>query len=187
MNLKKAKGVSSPGEEEKRWEEEENLQLLEGSEAKHYRELAARANYLAQDRVDIQFATKEICRGMCNPCKGDLKKLRRLTRYLITVLIMVMKYEWQQDGDRMLGHTDSNVAGCRNTAKSTSGGVISMGTHYLKSWSSTQKTIALSSGEAELTAVVKCSCECIGMVQLADDWGLSVEADVLVDSTAALG
>ena len=62
-----------------------------------------------------------------------------------------------------------------------------MGTHYLKSWSSTQKTIALSSGEAELTAVVKCSCECIGMVQLAEHWGLEIEADVLVDSTAALG
>ena len=59
--------------------------------------------------------------------------------------------------------------------------------HYLNSWSSTQKTIALSSGEAELTAVVKCSCECIGMVQLAEDWGLIIEADVLVDSTAALG
>ena len=62
-----------------------------------------------------------------------------------------------------------------------------MGTHYLKSWSSTQKTIALSSGEAELTAVVECSCECIGMVQLAEDWGLNLEGDILVDSSAALG
>ena len=187
LNLKEAKGVSSPGEEEKRWEEEDNRQLLEGAEARHYRELAARANYLAQDRIDIQFATKEICRGMCNPTRGDLKKLRRLTRYLITVPRVVMRYDWQEDGYRMLGHTDSDFAGCRATAKSTSGGVISMGTHYLKSWSSTQKTIALSSGEAELTAVVKCSCECIGMVQLAADWGLMLDADVLVDSTAALG
>ena len=70
MNLKEAKGVSSPGEEEKRWGEEENRQLLEGTEARHYRELAARANYLAQDRVDIQFATKEICRGMCSPARA---------------------------------------------------------------------------------------------------------------------
>jgi hypothetical protein len=124
---------------------------------------------------------------MCNPTRGDLKKLRRLTRYLITVPRVVMRYDWQEDGYRMLGHTDSDFAGCRATAKSTSGGVISMGTHYLKSWSSTQKTIALSSGEAELTAVVKCSCECIGMVQLAADWGLMLDADVLVDSTAALG
>ena len=59
--------------------------------------------------------------------------------------------------------------------------------HYLKSWSSTQKTIALSSGEAELTALVKCSCETIGILQLAADWDMSLEGDIFVDSSAALG
>ena len=62
-----------------------------------------------------------------------------------------------------------------------------IGNHYIKSWSSTQKTIALSSGEAELTALVKTSCEIIGMLQLAADWGLDYEGEVLVDSSAALG
>ena len=61
------------------------------------------------------------------------------------------------------------------------------GKHYLKSWSSTQKTIALSSGEAELTAAVKCSCEIIGILQLAADWGERHEGRVYVDSSAALG
>ena len=187
MNLKNAKGVSSPGEDQKRWEEEENSVLLEGAEAKRYRELAARANYLAQDRIDIQFATKEICRGMCTPCKGDVKKLRRLARYLITVPRMVMNYHWQQDTRQIKGYTDSNFAGCRTIAKSTSGGVLMIGTHYIKSWSSTQKTIALSSGEAELTAVVKCSCETIGVIQLAQDWGIDLEGEIMVDSSAALG
>ena len=32
------------------------------------------------------------------------------------------------------------------------------------------KTVALSSGEAELPAAVKCSCETIGILQLAEDW-----------------
>ena len=62
-----------------------------------------------------------------------------------------------------------------------------LGTHYIKSWSSTQKTIALSSGEAELTAVVKCSCETIGILQLSADWWMELEGEVLVDSSAALG
>ena len=31
-----------------------------------------------QDRADIQFATKEVCRGMCHPTKGDVIRLRRL-------------------------------------------------------------------------------------------------------------
>ena len=62
-----------------------------------------------------------------------------------------------------------------------------IGNHYIKSWSSTQKTIALSSGEAELTALVKCSCECIGILQLAADWQMNLEGDIFVDSSAALG
>eukprot|EP00969_Alexandrium_andersonii_P096212 4248494-Alexandrium_andersonii.AAC.1 len=32
-------------------------------EATRYRALAARANYLAQDRPDVQYATKELRRG----------------------------------------------------------------------------------------------------------------------------
>ena len=166
---------------------EENKKVLEGEEAKQYRELAARANYLAQDRVDIQFATKEICRGMCTPTRGDVKRLKRLARYLITIPRVVVKYQWQEEVSELTSFSDSDFAGCRETAKSTSGGVIMRGGHYIKSWSATQKTIALSSGEAELTALVKCSCESIGMTQLAYDWGLEFEVSVMVDSSAAIG
>ena len=187
LNLKDAKGVSSPCEDEQRWEDDENRKLLDEVEGRKYRELAARANYLAQDRMDIQYATKEVCRGMCNPSKGDVKKLRRLARYLIMVPRLVMKFAWQDDGHQVRSYSDSDFAGCRRTAKSTSGGVITIGSHYIKSWSSTQKTIALSSGEAELTAVVKCSCETIGILQLAEDWGVYLEGDIMVDSSAALG
>ena len=187
LNLKGANGVSTPAEDEKRWEQDENRIELEVKEARQYRELSARANYLAQDRVDIQFATKEVCRGMCTPRRGDIKKLRRLARYLITVPRAIVQYGWQRPVESITSFTDSDFAGCKVTAKSTSGGVILAGAHYLKSWSSTQKTIALSSGEAELTALVKCSCESIGMVQLAANWGLIYEADIFVDSSAALG
>ena len=163
------------------------LEELEGAEASKYRALAARANYLAQDRPDIQFATKEICRGMCTPTKGDVRKLRRLGRYLVTKPRMIIKYGWQVLQHKMTGFSDSDFAGCRRTARSTSGGVLMLGDHFIKSWSATQKTVALSSGEAELTALVKCSCEVIGAVQLAADWNIEVEGDVYVDSSAALG
>ena len=62
-----------------------------------------------------------------------------------------------------------------------------IGSHYIKSWSSTQKTIALSSGEAELCALVKCSCELLGALQLARDWEHELHGEVHVDSSAALG
>ena len=48
------------------------------------------------------------------------------------------KYEYQERTDRVDGYTDSDWAGCRRTAKSTSGGLIRIGSHYVKSWSTTR-------------------------------------------------
>ena len=62
-----------------------------------------------------------------------------------------------------------------------------VGSHCIKTWSATQKSITLSSGEAELVAAVKMSCELIGLCQLAKDWGQDFKAKVWVDSSAAIG
>ena len=60
------------------------------------------------------------------------------------------------------------------------------GAHCLKTWASTQKNITLSSGEAELVAIVKMSTEIIGMTQLGEEWGLALKGSVKTDSSAAL-
>ena len=78
-------------------------------------------------------------------------------------------------------------AGCKATGRSTSGGVVMIGGHNLKTWSTTQKSVTLSSAEAELVAAVKMSAELIGIVQLAAEWGMSLEGKVHVDSAAAIG
>ena len=82
--------------------------------------------------------------------------------------------------------SDSNWAGCRRTASSTSGGVMMGGTHYLKSWSGTQKNVTLSSAEAELLVAVKASGEALGMLQLMSSVGVPMTASIMVDSSAAL-
>ena len=62
-----------------------------------------------------------------------------------------------------------------------------LGKHTIKTWSTTQKSITLSSAEAELVAAVKMSTELIGITQLAEDWGLPLKGRVQVDSSAAIG
>ena len=57
----------------------------------------------------------------------------------------------------------------------------------LKHWSSTQKTTALSTGEAELGGILKGSSEVLGMQSLAADLGMELEANVLTDASAAVG
>ena len=61
-----------------------------------------------------------------------------------------------------------------------------IGSHCLKAYSVTQKFVTLSSGEAELMALVKATAEAIGLCQLAEGWKDSLEADVYVDSSAAI-
>ena len=74
--------LSHPGGDKKTIEEEERSEELRGQEATRFRAVAARSNYLAADRPDIQYAVKEVCRRMAKPVSSDWKKLVRLARYL---------------------------------------------------------------------------------------------------------
>jgi hypothetical protein len=49
------------------------------------------------------------------------------------------------------------------------------------------KHITLSSGEAELVAMVNMACEVIGDIQLAGEWGITTVGNIYADSSAALG
>ena len=61
----------------------EELFELSAKEARWFRGVAARCNYLAQDRVDLQYATKEASRRMAKPRQADFALLKRLGRYLL--------------------------------------------------------------------------------------------------------
>ena len=187
MNMEDGKEVSTAGEDDKPWKEQEENVPLPKEQETEYRALAARANYLANDRVDIQYAVKEICRGMAKPMVRHKRMLKRLARYLVGKPRLVSKFPMQDAGNELWGYSDSDWAGCKKTAKSTSGGIIMKGGHMIKSWSSTQKSITLSSGEAELVAAVKLCTEVLGITQLAADWGIKMEGKLFVDSNAAIG
>ena len=64
---------------------------------------------------------------------------------------------------------------------------MTVGSHVLKTDSRQQKTVALSSAEAELHAMVAASAEALGIVSLMKDMGVDAIGEVYVDSSAALG
>jgi hypothetical protein len=192
MGMTDAKGVSTAGVDEPihgtgHEGVESEGEPLGQEEATAYRAIAARANYLAPDRPDMQYATKEICRRMCEPKQKDWMRLKRLARYLVHRPRVVAKFLWQREGSSLEVHTDSNWAGCKSTRKSTSGGLVAVGLHCIKAWSKTQATIALSSGEAELFAVVKGVCEALGVASLLRDLGVEQSIRLHTDAAAALG
>jgi hypothetical protein len=61
-----------------------------------------------------------------------------------------------------------------------------VGKHVIKTWSTTQSIIALSSGEAELYALVKGASQSLGLVSLAGDFGREMGARIWSDSSAAI-
>ena len=89
--------------------------------------------------------------------------------------------------DSLQAFTDSDWAGDKLTRKSTSGGVIMFGDHMLKSWSTTQQVIAMSSGEAELYALIKGASQIKGMMTQFKEWGTEVNGIIRTDASAALG
>ena len=152
-----------------------------------FRALAARANHLSHDRPDLAYAAKELCREFAVPTQASLLRLKRLIRYLVRVPRLVFQYRWQKDSNGFDIHVDTDFAGCRATRRSTSGGVALRGTHCIQHWSSTQATIALSSGEAELSGLVNGATYGIGLRSLAHDLGLEFSITLKSDATAALG
>ena len=86
--------------------------------------------------------------------------LKRIGRYFRGVARCVQHFHWSSEDEDQLGFADSDWAGSKGDAKSTSGGALLWGGHLLKSWSTGQLTIALSSGEAELYALTKVAAQC---------------------------
>ena len=167
--------------------ESDEPEELAREDARRYRAIAARLNYLAPDRFDVGYSTKEAARNMARPLNGDFEKLKRIGRYLVGRPRLISKYAWQKLNGTVTTFADSDWAGCEKTRRSTSGGIVTIGTHVLKTWSKQQKTVALSSAEAELHAMVAASAETLGIIALMADMGMRVEGEVYSDSTAALG
>ena len=151
-----------------------------------FRGAAARANYLASDRIDCQFPSKEICRYMANPTAHAWKALKRLCRYHRSAPRLVYEYR-KQSVECIDVYTDTDWAGCPRTRKSTSGGVVMLGQHTMKHWSSTQTSTALSSGEAEFAGVIRGSGQGLGYQALLEDLGIKAPLRVWTDSSAAIG
>ena len=61
------------------------------------------------------------------------------------------------------------------------------GSHCIKHWSTTQSTIAFSSGEAELGGLCKGAAYAVGIRAVARDLGIDLKIKLFSHAAAALG
>ena len=110
-------------------EEQDGELELDRETAWKYRSIVARANFLAQDRPDIRYAVKELCREMSCPKMRSWGALKKLCRYLRGVPRMVQRVPIVGETSEYLEiFVDSDWAGCQGTRNSTK--------HYAPSFSS---------------------------------------------------
>ena len=183
--LEGAKSVATPGVKMTFTDLEEDQDLPQRLHTA-FRGAAARSNYLSADRIDGQYACKEVCRWMAKPSGQSWKALKRICRFLNGAPRLVYSYPVQH-AEGVDVYTDTDWAGCPRTRKSTSGGCVMLGRHTIKHWSATQASISLSSGEAEFAGVIRGAGQGLGYQALLKDLGVNARLRVWTDSSAAIG
>ena len=115
--------------------------------------------------------------------------MKKCVRYLKGKPRLIQRYAMQAIPEQLTGYSDADFAGCTTSRKSTSSSIVFFGKHLLRSSSTTQSVIALSSGESEFYAAVKAASVLLGMKAMMNDLGVNLKTPIklYVDSTACLG
>lgn len=116
---------------------------------------------------------------MSQPTVNSWNKLKRIARYLERRPRIVHTYEWQSpcaidvfvDTDGRM-QQDTQVDISRGHAEG----------HLLRHWSSTQTTVAFSSGDAELRGIAKETAHGLGLQSIGIDFGIEMEVTIHTDS-----
>ena len=93
---------------------------LAADKCKAFRSNCMRALYLAIDRPDIQFCSKEIARSMATPTVYADETLKGMARFLVGTPRVVWRFPRQAWPGTILGQYDANWAACLITRKSSS-------------------------------------------------------------------
>lgn len=151
-----------------------------------YREAIGCLMYLtAGTRPDIAYAVSKAARSMESPTQNDWTMVKRIFKYLRGTSTYGILYKI--DGSTLQVYSDADFGGCSKTRRSTTG-VISIISGGAVSWTSQlQRSVALSTTEAEFVASSEGTKELIWLQRLLSELGHRVEKPTLfIDSASAL-
>lgn len=153
-----------------------------------YQEAVGSLLYLAQaTRPDISFAVNDVSRFNHKHSNTHWAAVKRIFRYLQGTIKYRLRYTVSESSE-MLCYTDSDWASDPDSRRSCAGHVVTMANGAI-SWSSKrQRTVALSSTEAEYMAMTSAVCDVLWMQQLVtelDSHGKE-KITILCDNTSAI-
>jgi hypothetical protein len=158
-------------------------------DATMYRSLVGSLRYLVHTRPDITFAVGYVSRFMEKPRQEHLAAVKHLLRYIAGTVDYGIVYPKLLNGDnRLTGYSDSDWGGDADERRSTAGVIFFLG-HMPVTWQSQkQKSVALSTCEAEYVAGAMGACQAIWLIQvLSDITGKPAQQPVLkMDNQSAI-
>ncbi|KAK0586370.1 hypothetical protein LWI29_005804 [Acer saccharum] len=163
----------------------DNSDLLK--EPSQFRRLVGRLIYLTVSRPDITYAVHVLSRFMHQPRRLHMDAALRVVRYLKSAPGQGLFFSSSSDF-KLRAYCDSDWAGCPLTRRSTSGYCVFLGSSLISWRSKRQKTVSLSSAEAEYRAMTGVCCELTWLRCLLKDLGFTHHEPALLycDNKAAL-
>jgi hypothetical protein len=128
--------------------------VLNEEEHEEYRSIVGSLLYAANwTRLDLSYVVGVLARFVAKPYNYHLEAAKHVLRYLNGTKDKHLTFGTSTDADKLIIYSDSNWAGDRVDRKSTGGHVSVFHGHPIVWQSKKQKTIALSSAEAEYYAL----------------------------------
>ncbi|GKB39000.1 retrovirus-related pol polyprotein from transposon TNT 1-94 [Tanacetum coccineum] len=137
----------------------------------HYRGMVVTLMYLTASRPNLTFVVCMCARYQAKPTDKHLHAIKRIFKYLRGTVNRGLWYPKDSSID-LTAYADADHVGCQDTRRSTSGSMQFLGDR-LVSWSSKrQKSVAISSTEAEYIALSGCYAQVLWMRSQLTDYGL---------------
>nr|GFC36053.1 retrovirus-related Pol polyprotein from transposon TNT 1-94 [Tanacetum cinerariifolium] len=157
--------VDTPMVEKSKLDEDREGKAVDPS---HYRGMIGTLLYLTASRPDLQFAICMCARYQARPTEKHVHAVKRIFRYIRGTVNRGLWYP-KDSSVALTAFADADHARCQDTRRSTSGSVQFLGERLI-SWSSKrQKSVAISSTEAEYIALSGCCAQILWIrSQLSD-------------------
>ncbi|KAL4563015.1 hypothetical protein LXL04_027046 [Taraxacum kok-saghyz] len=155
-------------------------------DATPYRKIVGSLQYLAFTRPDISFAINKLSQFMHAPRQSHWQALKRLLRYLKCTIHYGLFLN-RNSPITLTAFSDSDWGGVHDAGRSTTAYILYLGSNIV-SWKSTrQKSVSLSSTEAEYKALANASAELIWLKNLLLELGIIVKQTptLFCDNTGA--
>jgi hypothetical protein len=137
--------------------------------------------YLANGtRPDIAQAVQMIAHFTLDPGSTHLQAIKRVFRYLTGTKHLGLVYRRGPLALQLQAFADADFAGCLQTRRSTSGILINLAGAPIYFKSKRQKSVALSTAEAELVSLTECAREVKALRNLMGELGLDISAPTTV-------